>query len=339
MAEKSEIVENLACGNLARDLKGSFIEGYLNSSTELPSPSQGVGGKNDDYGFNEPDIWDQAKSRYYSTLKKTARTKSTEGQDFFATPAPVGLFMTQVARLRPGQSVLEPSCGAGDIAMWIPNNVSLTCIDKSFALMQKAPLRIGRKASFLCKAFEDHHIGQKFNCVLMNPPFRSPADHIEKACRHLYAMGRLVAIVPDSAQMDKRLDNVLARLHDDKIWVNKLREYSLPSATFKRAGTSVKTKIIFLVRTPDPYSQLYTAECKYKDFSHFSSTDELFEGLQSHADIHLNNQHVEFTAAHAIEKPEIDSDTMPVIVRAKEKVIRPEPMVDPANNSQYLLFA
>jgi guanylate kinase len=57
---------------------------------------EGKGGKERDKAANEAlTEYDRAKAFYYGTQKKTSKTKSQEGADYFATPEPVGLTKVQ----------------------------------------------------------------------------------------------------------------------------------------------------------------------------------------------------------------------------------------------------
>ena len=94
-----------------------------------------TGGKASDRAANEAlTEWDRARAFYYGTQKKSAKTKAQEGADYFATPEPVGLAMTQWADARPGDSALEPSAGHGAIARWFGENVDRTAIEPSSVL-------------------------------------------------------------------------------------------------------------------------------------------------------------------------------------------------------------
>ncbi|RYY74489.1 MAG: hypothetical protein EOO52_13065 [Gammaproteobacteria bacterium] len=358
IAERAETVENLACGNAARKLKESFIYGYLNSTENDPSPEQGVGGLAQDTSETQSNVWDQARSYFYASMKKNRGTKSAEGNDFFATPHPVGLFLVMLAKLKPGSSLLEPSVGTGNIAMWCPNNVALTCIEQSYDLFKKIELTINRRATFKHQSFEDHNIINKYSSVTLNPPFGSggklAAEHVKKSCLHLKQLGRVVAIVPDTAQMDKRIDKIVKELRQDGCFVNMIGCYSLPSVTFERAATSVKTKIIVFLRSPEPYGRLMDIPCKFEDFSWCETHEELFTAVKEYAECNLSDQEVKFGKVDTVQAPSIDMNALPVQIflepilnvvkmefpTAKIILQDVQPNVIPTvgKNNQYLLF-
>lgn len=316
IAERSETVENMACGANARNLKASFISGYLNSGSDEPSEEQGTGGVESDCRSVETDVWNQARSKYYGKMKKNSRTKSAEGSDFYATPEPIGLFMVMLARLRAGQSFLEPSTGTGSIAAWCPHNVNLTCVENSYELFERLQLLINRRATFKHMSFENFYYGRGFDGTVMNPPFgtggKLAAEHLKKACELTRGTGRVVALIPDTENMDKRVEKMLRELEKDKCYMRMIGSYSLPTLTFERAGTSVKTKILVFIRSTDRFSRLMEIQCKYEDFSFCDTHDELFSAIKDYADCNLQNQNVTFGAPISAEAPTINLDLLPV---------------------------
>ena len=60
--------------------------------------------------------------------------------------------------------------------------------------------------------FEDLNVVNKFDAIVMNPPFgtggKTAVDHLAKAATHLRDGGRIVALLPTGPAADKRLDKV-----------------------------------------------------------------------------------------------------------------------------------
>lgn len=86
--------------------------------------------------------------------------------------------------------------------------------------------------------FENHHISNKYDAVVMNPPYgngsKMAMEHLKKAFGHLRDNGRVLAIVPQGSSMQKRLDEWYeSKEAKDAV---KVAEITLPSSTFKRAG-------------------------------------------------------------------------------------------------------
>lgn len=255
--KKLSTTENLAMGNLARDLLASFANGVLEQRGYIDIQTQGSGGKEYDKRADSgsSSLFDKAVSAYYNVVKRTSKTKSMEGIDYFPTPEPLGFKMVEWGKGREDESFLEPSAGHGAIARWVPSTNKLTAIEPSGSLFSKLNVASGGGVkNIIQERFEDYHIINKHDVIVMNPPFGSnskiAADHLEKAFVHLRNGGRLVAIIPDGSSMNKRLHKFLYGedekgkfLHPDAI----LRgEILLPSATFERAGTAVVGKVVII---------------------------------------------------------------------------------------------
>ncbi|TFH49579.1 MAG: hypothetical protein E4H01_03970, partial [Lysobacterales bacterium] len=235
IAERASAAENLAQGEQARALKDAFITGFMESD-RYPAgmEGEGTGGKELDAAANNAlTEFDRAVAFYYGTQKKNARNKAAEGKDYFATPEPLGLKMMEWANLEPGQKVLEPSAGHGAIARWAPTTVNATAIEPSSELSSRLAMIFDGEVKR--ENFEDLHIVNKYDAVVMNPPFgtagRTAIDHLDKATKHLKDGGRVIAIIPmgsASQKFDKWYEEV------ENIYM--VAEILLPQVTFERAG-------------------------------------------------------------------------------------------------------
>lgn len=124
----------------------------------------------------------------------TLREKRQNAQ-YFPTPAAVVARLIELADLRAGMEVLEPSAGSGAIASAVATiGASVDCIERDpgyAALLADAghPVRV---ADFLAVAAEP-----RYDRVLMNPPFTRGADmqHVEHALRFLKPDGLLVSVM------------------------------------------------------------------------------------------------------------------------------------------------
>jgi len=247
--ERSATAENLAMGNDARSLRQSFVEAFENADTYELSETEGRGGKQKDKaGQKELTDFEKAKTFYFSNQKRTSRNKSEEGQDYFATPEPLGQKMVEWLHLRPNEGVLEPSAGHGAISRWFPDFTRNTIIEPSTTLLSKAMLSVNARAEQ--KRFEEFDIGNKYMGIAMNPPFgtagRTAVDHIAKAFDHLRDGGRIVAIMPEGSALDK-----FNKWYEDTPEANLVKVISLPSVVFNRAGTSVKTRVVIIDKVED----------------------------------------------------------------------------------------
>lgn len=289
--KKLSTTENLAMGDQARDLLRSFAEGVLfNSNTNSPTAEQGKGGKDYDKKIKGAiSIFQKAKAYYYANIKRNSRSKSQEGQDYYPTPEPIGQKMIEWLKLKEGQNVLEPSAGHGAIAMWVPQSNNLTAIEPSFELSSKLDARAGGGTKkILNGTFESHNIINKYDGIAMNPPYgsagKTAADHLQKAIDHLRDGGRIVAIIPDGPSMDKRMDKILNGTDEKEKRINPdiyLRgEIKLPSVTFERAGTAVRTKIVILDKISD-HELAKEAYPKHIDLSDIKSVEDLFDAIEN----------------------------------------------------------
>jgi hypothetical protein len=219
IAERASAAENLASGELARALKDAFISGFEESG-DFPAghDGEGTGGKERDRAANAAiSAYDRARAFYFGTQKKTAKTKAAEGADYFATPEPVGFKMVEWADLRGGEAALEPSGGHGAIARWFPENVERTAVEPSSTLGSRMAMVFDGK--IIRGDFEDLHVVNKYDAVVMNPPFgaagRTAIDHLAKAATHLREGGRVVALIPTGPAADKKFD---AWFYEEKTW-------------------------------------------------------------------------------------------------------------------------
>ena len=250
IAQRASAAENLAMGEEARGLKEAFIQAFEDSGpADVGGEGEGTGGKARDRALQTAvSEFDRAKSLYFAQQKKTASTRSREGEDYFATPEPLGQKMVEWARIEPGSDVLEPSAGHGAIARWFPESARRTVVEPSAELASR--LMLATDARVRQHTFEKLDLVNKYDSIVMNPPFgtagKTAMAHLEKAFRHLRAGGRLVAVVPDGPSMDKRLAAFFAPDEKAQLVPVLRREIGLPAVTFTRAGTQVRCKVLII---------------------------------------------------------------------------------------------
>lgn len=282
IAERADTAEALAMGDLARGLRDSIIEAFEDSDAHPVTDEDGKGGKARDRA-NASIIteWDRAKSFYFGQGKKTSKNKAAEGKDYFATPEPVGLKMVEFADIRNGEDVMEPSAGHGAIARWFPHTVNKTVVEPSGELVSRVRLVMEGHTRFLQSRFEDVDIVNKYDAIVMNPPFglggSDSTKHLEKAYRHLRDGGRIVALLPRGPAADKKFDNFL---YGDKAPKDLylVANYDMPSVTFERAGTGVMTRIVVLDKVSDP-AKAPQGQID-RDLTSIEDINELFDTLK-----------------------------------------------------------
>lgn len=279
IATRSKTAENLAMGNLARDLETAFKEGYKNAHTEDPSINHGIGGKEADRFLYNISEFERAKTFYFARGKKTAANKSKEGIDYFATPEPLGLKMVEWLNPEPNDNLLEPSAGHGGIARFFPGNTNNHFIEPSHYLASE--LSLNAQGTVHKKSFENYYVGNKFAKICMNPPFgfggKTAIEHIAKACKHLdWFGGEVIAIIPNGPAMQKKLDAFMNDKNNMKLRLTG--EIILPQCTFERAGTSVSCKII---RIQDGYLRSNYKDYNRIDLSHINTIKEFFDTIEN----------------------------------------------------------
>ena len=213
IAQRAGAAENLGMGEMARALKDAYISAFEESGDYRPGhEGEGTGGKERDKAANDAlTEYDRAKSFYRATQKKTQATKAKEGADYFATPEPLGLKMVEWADIRPGEDALEPSGGHGAIARWMPETANRTVIEPSLNLRSRlAMVMEGDTVSVRDGTFEDLNVVNKYDGIVMNPPFgsggKTAVDHLAKAATHLRPGGRIVALIPTGPAADKKFE-------------------------------------------------------------------------------------------------------------------------------------
>ena len=246
ISTRSSTAENLGMGELARALKDAFIAAFEESdSYPAGHEGEGKGGKERDKAANEAlTEFDRAVSFYYGTQKKNSKTKAQEGADYFATPEPLGLKMVEWLDAHAGDHLLEPSGGHGAIARWMPENTERTVIEPSSALRPRLAMVFDGK--IIGSDFEDMHVSNKFDGIVMNPPFgvggKLAIEHLAKAATHLRDGGRIVALIPTGPAADKRFDKWF--YEEEQRPLKPLLDHPKLGPVF--AGDTVKTRVSFV---------------------------------------------------------------------------------------------
>ena len=272
---RASSVENLAVGNAARGLRESFRDLYqetMDGSWERRLPGaegEGTGGKEMDYAVTaDLSEYDRAKSFYFAHQKRTSRTKAQEGNDYFATPEPIGYKMVEWLGLKSGEKALEPSAGHGAISRWFPETTERTIVEPSAQLVPLAQMNTPG-AKVVQRRFEDFNIVNKFDGIAMNPPFgtggKTAIEHLQKAFKQLHDGGRVIAIIPEGPAANKRYNKMMDEISSEVV---PIADIHLPAVTFSRADTKVGTHIVILDR--------YTNKVEHQAaLDHFGGADNI----------------------------------------------------------------
>lgn len=171
---------------------------------------------------------------------------------FFETPEPLAERMAELAGIKAGDLVLEPSAGLGRLVKPLlarGARVVTVEIDPENSEVLRGLDVIGVHLSdFLLWGKRQHRQGSRFDAVVMNPPFSQNQDirHIQAAWNLLRDGGRLVAILSEHAFIGRERECI-----DFRAWLSSIgaTDEALPSNTFAASGTAVRTRLITATRT------------------------------------------------------------------------------------------
>jgi predicted RNA methylase len=172
---------------------------------------------------------------------------------FYETPFKLAEDLAWMAKIKPGQSVLEPSAGKGAIVSAILKVYPfLSQIDVceiqpelQLALKEMSKTRLMPADDFL-------DLEEKYDRIIMNPPFTAGQDvaHVKHAYDLLRPGGRLVAITSKSwkSHSSKKIGE-FREWHEALVKDGLAEEPRvLPSGTFSQSGTEVETLVLVLDR-------------------------------------------------------------------------------------------
>ena len=189
------------------------------------------------------------REQAFADLKEQARAGVTvvSAPQLFPTPMPLATRKAALAQLRPGDRVLEPSAGTGNIVRAVLREARQKGITLGAITAVEINEQLARvlatagevtviAGDFLAKTSED--LGGPFDRIVMNPPFTHGADiqHVQHALRMLAPGGRLVAVVADGPRQHERLRPLIEEMGGT--WE------PLPEGTFEGEGTSVRTALV-----------------------------------------------------------------------------------------------
>lgn len=163
-----------------------------------------------------------------SALK--AGVARTSAPQLFPTPPALARRMVELADVRPGHRVLEPSAGTGRLLAALPPGCDVTAVEINPTLARQIGARC---ADFL--SLTPDALG-RFDHIVMNPPFRNAQDvrHILHARQFLAPGGVLVALCANGPRQRAALHSLATEWHD------------LPPGSFASEGTGVHVAMLVL---------------------------------------------------------------------------------------------
>jgi len=174
----------------------------------------------------------------------------------FSTPAAIAYLAAYLLNIRPGETVLEPSCGTGSLAVWAEAAGARVVANEIDPRRRGLAQGLGLEPYAFDGEFIDDLLPEELipDVLLANPPFSSSAGrvqrnsieygfrHIDSALRRLKKGGRFAVILGENGSPNTR--------NGSRFWGNLHPEIELkatielPGREFYCNGTSVKTTLI-----------------------------------------------------------------------------------------------
>ncbi len=199
-----------------------------------------------------PELEDDPEAAPFEAMRDSLEgggVKVVSAPQLFVTPEPVAGRMVELADLEPGQRVLEPSAGTGNLIEAVRRAsaaAAVTAVEINQQLADGLRSRYDipvRSADFLaCNG----DLGQ-FDRVLMNPPFTGGADidHVQYAYGYLKPGGVLVSVVCEGPFFREDKKSKAFREWLDLVGAEVER---LPDESFKVSGTNVRARLVRISR-------------------------------------------------------------------------------------------
>jgi hypothetical protein len=166
----------------------------------------------------------------------------------FETPRDLARRMAALARITPGQIVLEPSAGTGALAEAAHERGGLvTCVEPNAALAERL---VGRFDRVLQARLQDAPLdGERFDAAILHPPIASDEwgdqGHVLDAARRVRFGGTIVAIMGARA---KWRHGPAQRAFSEFVNVRAHRWEPLPARTFRAGDVGVPMSLLVVTR-------------------------------------------------------------------------------------------
>lgn len=187
---------------------------------------------------------------------QTWRSEAQIAYQQFSTPVLIAYLAANLLNIRPDETVLEPSCGTGCLAVWAFAAGAKVITNEIDPRRRRAASALGFQPYSLDAEFIDDLLPEDLlpDIVLANPPFSSTGGrvknnslefgfrHIESALRRLKKGGRFAVILGESGSPKSRNGNRFWEYLSPEIQTKA--SIGLPGREFYGNGTSVKTTLI-----------------------------------------------------------------------------------------------
>lgn len=209
------------------------------------------------YNFDEPGDIVLAKLKQVMdkgyieiTTNKAFQIKN----NFYPTPDWLACKMVDLADIKRGERVLEPSAGRGALLKYISSKTA-----SYFAVeYNRENVKCLRDMGYRVNAgsFENYYKnrinshGEKFNKIIMNPPFFNEMDlrHTVLAYNLLKPGGKLIGLVAENSLY---YDRPVTRNFNTIMNMTDSKRVDIPHGSFKQSGTNVDVSMIIIHKGSD----------------------------------------------------------------------------------------
>jgi len=233
-------------GSIVPELAGLTTKGALESALFTSAGDSAI------YRLYNSVSRDERSSERVLRLISEAATMGIPG--YFPTPEPLAEKVVEMACIEPGNTVLEPSAGTGNLIDAILKHhqgVRISYCELNCFLLDilRGKYEGVNGVSFLGRDYFDldaNRVENRFDRIIMNPPFEcgQDIDHVFRAWYFLLApRGILAAIVSAGvfSQTNKKAKSFREFLQNAKALV-----HDVPAGSFKSSGTGIETKIVLV---------------------------------------------------------------------------------------------
>lgn len=206
-------------------------------------------------------VFDSSARDRVELVLTTGEVQTSSDIGFFPTPDPLAVQLVEMAGVKRGHRVLEPSAGTGNIVLAIQDAGGIvTAVERDGGhrvhlaqfVLKGHDVLVPECADFMLFSLRGTGTPSrpsfKFDAVVMNPPFCKVGlgDHLDHV-RHAHSMlkpgGVLVSVLPTGVTF--REDR---RHREFREWVLERGTIEkLPEDSFRESGTSVRTCVARMV--------------------------------------------------------------------------------------------
>lgn len=184
-------------------------------------------------------------ARVVAALREKGRCNLKKDFQFFATPDKLADRIVELAEIRPGHKILEPSAGDGSIVRAIHRKHPEVFVDCYELMPENQELLSAIEGCRIVGEDFLEESGRSYDRIVANPPFTANSDivHVSRMYGRLYAGGRLVSVMSRHwAQSNERTCVDFRNFLDE----NGAEVYPVDEGVFHESGTDIATCIVVI---------------------------------------------------------------------------------------------